>query len=115
MRPSPTPTAPVLRVVLVTVLALVVSACAGVAPRAFGGGGAGAAAASTWTTFDQNSQRTGVDASGASFSPASAAWTSPMLDGQLYGQPLVATGRVYAATENDTVYALAADTGAVLW
>jgi outer membrane protein assembly factor BamB len=33
------------------------------------------------------------------------------VDGQLYGQPLVYGGRVYAATENDTVYALAADSG----
>jgi outer membrane protein assembly factor BamB len=33
----------------------------------------------------------------------------------LYGQPLVANGRVFVATENDTVYALAANTGAVLW
>jgi outer membrane protein assembly factor BamB len=71
--------------------------------------------ASDWTTFDQNSQRTGVDASGDSFSPASPAWSSPVLDGQLYGQALVAAGRVYAATENDTVDALAADSGAVLW
>ena len=70
---------------------------------------------SDWLTFDQNPLRTGVDASGSSFSPAGPAWTSPTLDGQLYGQPLVATGRVFAATENDTVYALAASSGAVLW
>jgi len=70
---------------------------------------------STWATFDQNGLRTGVDASGSSFSPAAPAWTSPTLDGSLYGQPLVATGRVVAATENDTVYALAATSGAVLW
>ncbi len=71
--------------------------------------------ASDWTTFDQNPGRTGVDASGSSFSPATAAWSSPTFDGQLYGQPLVLGGRVFAATENDTVYALAADSGAVLW
>ncbi|MGA2835036.1 MAG: PQQ-binding-like beta-propeller repeat protein [Acidimicrobiales bacterium] len=69
----------------------------------------------SWTTFDQNGLRTGIDPSGDSFTPARRAWTSPVLDGQLYGQPLIASGRVYAATENDTVYALAADTGAVLW
>jgi outer membrane protein assembly factor BamB len=68
-----------------------------------------------WTTFDQNGLRTGVDASGASFSPATAAWTSPVLDGSLFGQPLLDTGRVFAATENDTVYALAANSGSVLW
>ena len=52
-----------------------------------------------------------MDASGSSFSPATPAWSSPTFDGQLYGQPLVLGGRVFAATENDTVYALAADTG----
>jgi outer membrane protein assembly factor BamB len=70
---------------------------------------------STWTTYDQGAQRFGVDTSGNSFSPATPAWTSPSLDGQLYGQPLVDAGRVFAATENDTVYALAADSGRVLW
>ena len=33
----------------------------------------------------------------------------------MYGEPLVADGRVVAATENDTVYALAANSGKVLW
>jgi outer membrane protein assembly factor BamB len=112
--------------VLVTLVVLAVTACAGpgvsgAAPGAVAAPAPNAAPTphaapdSSWTTFDQNGPRTGVDASGASFSPAGPAWTSPVLDGNLYGQPLVATGRVYAATENDTVYALAADTGAVLW
>ncbi len=70
---------------------------------------------SSWTTYNQNNARSGVDVSGTSFSPARTAWTSPPLDGHLYGQPLVDAGRVFVATENDTVYALAADTGAVLW
>jgi len=74
-----------------------------------------AVATSDWTTFDHDSLRSGVDPSGNSFSPATPAWTSPTFDGQLYGQPLVASGRVFVATENDTVYALAANTGAVLW
>ncbi len=73
------------------------------------------APSSSWTTFDQNGLRTGVDASGAPFSPATAAWSSATLDGSVYAQPLIDVGRVYTATENDTVYALAADTGAVLW
>jgi outer membrane protein assembly factor BamB len=73
------------------------------------------AAGSDWTTFGHDSLRTGVDGSGNSFSPATPAWTSPTFDGQLYGQPLVFGGRVYAATENDTVYALAANSGQVLW
>lgn len=44
-----------------------------------------------------------------------SAWTSPALDGQIYGEPLVSGGRVYVATENDTVYALSAATGIVAW
>jgi hypothetical protein len=43
------------------------------------------------------------------------AWTSPQLDGDLYGEPLVWSGRVYVATENNTVYALSAATGQVVW
>ncbi len=46
---------------------------------------------------------------------SSPAWTSPTLDGELYGEPLVSGGRVYVATENDTVDALSGITGAVLW
>ena len=72
-------------------------------------------ASSEWTTYDQNGLRTGVDASGATFNNPTTAWTSPVLDGSLYGQPLIYANRVFAATENDTVYGLAADTGAVLW
>jgi len=116
MRPSSPVTVSFRRVLVAAACVVVVGACAAITTRAFGAtGGPGGVTPSTWTTFDQNGQRTGVDASGASFSPAVAAWTSPALDGQLYGQPLVATGRVYAATQHDTVYALAADSGAVLW
>jgi hypothetical protein len=68
-----------------------------------------------WTVYHGNALGSGVDTSGVSFSSATNAWSSPALDGQVYGEPLEATGRVYVATENDTVYALAANTGAVLW
>ncbi len=68
-----------------------------------------------WTVYHQNALGTGVDPSGATFTSASPAWTSPTLDGQLFGEPLEATGRVYVATETDAVYALAADSGRVLW
>src|ERR1700722_208682 len=70
---------------------------------------------SNWTTFDQNNLRTGVDASGNSFSRVSPAWQSPVLDGHLYGQSLVYAGRVFTATENDSVYVMAADSGEILW
>jgi hypothetical protein len=67
-----------------------------------------------WTVYHGNALGTGVDTSGVTFNPPLTAWTSQPLDGQLYGEPLEATGRVFVATENDTVYALAANTGAVL-
>jgi polyvinyl alcohol dehydrogenase (cytochrome) len=101
--------------------ALIVAAMAGVSGAQAGPGqsstglGPLAVTASAWTTFDHDSLRSGVDPSGNSFSPATPAWNSPTLDGQLYGQPLVFAGMVFAATENDTVYALAADSGGVLW
>ena len=106
------------RGLIIALGAVAVTACTTTSATAGGTGtpvGLHAVADSAWTTFDQNGLRTGVDASGASFSTATKAWTSPALDGSLFGQPLIATGRVYAATENDTVYALAADTGSVVW
>ena len=57
----------------------------------------------------------GVAASAGAVDTTARAWTSPALDGQLYGEPLVSAGRVYVATENDTVYALSAATGKVAW
>ena len=72
-------------------------------------------AGASWTVYHGDPLGSGTDTSGVSFSPASSAWTTPALDGQLYGEPLEAAGRVFVATENDTVYALAADSGQVLW
>ncbi len=68
-----------------------------------------------WTVYHHDPSGSGLDTSGTSLSPLRPAWTSASLDGQLYGEPLEATGRVYVATEADTVYALAASSGTVLW
>jgi outer membrane protein assembly factor BamB len=70
---------------------------------------------SNWTTYHGNAEATGLHAAQTKLLPSRPAWTSSTLDGQLYGEPLVADGRVVAATENDTVYVLAARTGRVLW
>jgi outer membrane protein assembly factor BamB len=113
VRPRPTLFAAAL--VALAIIAVPVTAGVAVATGPLVGPRPSVPAASDWTTFGHDSQRTAVDASGSSFSPATAAWTSAAFDGALYGQPLVATGRVFAATENDTVYALAANSGQVLW
>ncbi len=72
-------------------------------------------AGASWTSYHGNAEATGVQAAPAKLLPARPAWTSPVLDGQLFGEPLVADGRIVAATENDTVYVMAARSGHILW
>ncbi len=67
-----------------------------------------------WPTYHGNNSRDGNATTLAPLSTLSTAWTAA-LDGAVYGQPLVVGSRVFAATENDTVYALNPSTGAVLW
>ncbi len=85
-------------------------------------GAAGAAAASpgpaggtSWTVYHDSPAGTGVAPDVTSVDTTTRAWTSPPLDGEIYGEPLVFDGRVYVATENDTVYALNASNGAKVW
>jgi outer membrane protein assembly factor BamB len=68
-----------------------------------------------WTVYHGDAAGTGVAAGVVSVDTAARAWTSPALDGQIYGEPLVDGGFVFVATENDTVYALSASTGAIDW
>jgi outer membrane protein assembly factor BamB len=42
-------------------------------------------------------------------------WATPLLDGDVYGQPLVAGGCLFVATEDNSVYAFSATTGALRW
>jgi hypothetical protein len=69
----------------------------------------------SWPVYHHDGLGSGADPTGTNLSPAVAAWTSAGLDGQIFGEPLVVSGRVVVATENDTIDELAADTGAVLW
>ncbi|HTX63743.1 MAG TPA: PQQ-binding-like beta-propeller repeat protein [Acidimicrobiales bacterium] len=73
------------------------------------------ASATQWVRYHAETDGAGVATESLDLSKPSPAWHSPRLDGAVYGEPLEATGRVVVATENDTVYALAADSGAVLW
>ena len=77
----------------------------------------GAVAASpAWTTYHRDGLRSGVDPDSSSPVPPAELWqTAPALDGDIYAEPLVYGSRVYVATENDSVYALDAVTGRVIW
>jgi outer membrane protein assembly factor BamB len=74
-----------------------------------------------WPTYHRDALRSGDAVGTASVAsgvgPLGALrtdWTA-RLDGAVYGQPLVVRGRVLAATENDSVYALDPGTGRILW
>lgn len=77
--------------------------------------GASTTARSDWTVYHGDPAGSGVAPDIGSVDLSARAWTSPALDGSLYGEPLVAGNEVFVATENDTVDALSAATGAVLW
>jgi outer membrane protein assembly factor BamB len=72
------------------------------------------AAASSWNTYHRNLARTGLDPTSPRLGKVRHTWTR-QLDGQVYAEPLVASGRVLAATEGNSLYALDAGTGRVRW
>jgi outer membrane protein assembly factor BamB len=68
-----------------------------------------------WPVYHLDAERTGYSPAFPAFTGTlSAAWSTP-LDGAVYGQPLVVHGRVIAATEGDSVYALDPASGAISW
>ncbi len=71
--------------------------------------------AGSWTVYHGDPAGSGNARAVRSVNLGARAWTSPNLDGQIYGQPLVLGHLVYVATENNTVYALSAATGAIRW
>jgi hypothetical protein len=75
--------------------------------------GAGATARfRDWPQYHRNAARSGTVADVGRHLHRS--WAAK-LDGAVYGEPIVAAGRLIAATENDTVYALNPATGHVRW
>ena len=67
-----------------------------------------------WPTYDRTADRSGVSVSSPAPGTVRSSWTAAV-DGAVYAQPLVIGSEVIVATENDTVYALDASTGAVRW
>jgi outer membrane protein assembly factor BamB len=77
-------------------------------------GGSGTAPAAAWPSYGSNASHTGFVSGLATAGVLHKRWTAG-LDGAVYAQPLVVGGDVIAATENDTVYALNAASGRVVW
>ena len=73
--------------------------------------------AAVWPTYGRDFARTGVAAGVAAAGGSGSlrvSWRAN-LDGAVYGQPLLVGTLVIAATENDSLYALDASTGKVVW
>ena len=67
-----------------------------------------------WTTYHHDNTRAGYAAHMIDPQHFTASWNTK-LDGAVYGEPLVVGGHVLVATENDTLYALNAQTGQIMW
>jgi len=67
-----------------------------------------------WPTYDRTTERSGVSVSSPSPGVVRQSWAASV-DGAVYAQPLVVGSEVIVATENDSVYALSASSGTVLW
>lgn len=70
-----------------------------------------------WLMYHNNLSRNGLDSnesSALSIGP-SFGWKSPTLDGAIYAEPLVDGSMVIAVTENNSVYALNASHGQIIW
>jgi outer membrane protein assembly factor BamB len=70
---------------------------------------------SSWTVYHGSAAGRGVSSVLRSVDTSERAWTSPVLNGEIYGEPLVYGGDVFVATESDTVYALSSTHGSVVW
>jgi hypothetical protein len=67
-----------------------------------------------WPTYHGDARRSGHPPTGPDPRSPAVTWRAA-LDGQVYASPLVVGGRVVAATEHGSVYALDGRTGRVLW
>lgn len=72
-----------------------------------------ASRAASWTTFGGSSSRAGI-APGAPAHPRLRRRFARTVDGQVYAQPLIAGGRIYVATQNNTVYSFTTG-GRLVW
>src|SRR6266851_5558697 len=74
-----------------------------------------AASTGAWTTYHHDDGHTGYDSTLPAFTSVTTGWASAAMDGEVYAEPLIYNGVVYAATLNNTVYAFNQATGAQVW
>jgi hypothetical protein len=68
-----------------------------------------------WTTYHGGPDRSGFLPMGG-VTGVTAQWGGPInLDGQVYAEPLTCGNAVFVATENNSIYAVNASTGQILW
>jgi outer membrane protein assembly factor BamB len=67
-----------------------------------------------WTEYHRDAGRSGVGPAEPALSGARVAW-SASVDGDVYASPLIVSGHVVVATEDNTVYSLDLFTGSVVW
>lgn len=70
--------------------------------------------AGSWLTYHGGVAHTGVAPASPPLGRIRRVWQADV-DGEMYAEPVVSGGRVFVATENDTVYAFDARTGAEVW
>jgi outer membrane protein assembly factor BamB len=73
------------------------------------------AAIPAWTTYRHDAARSGIDPDSTAPSTPARVWQSAPLAGDVYAEPLVYGPYVYVATETDTIYALEAASGRIVW
>ena len=73
-----------------------------------------AALMASWPTYHLNTRRSGNSPNTPRPTSPKVAWER-MLDGSVYAEPLDVGGMVIVATENDSLYALNAASGSVIW
>ena len=69
----------------------------------------------SWPVYHRDDGHTGNDPSLPALTSVIAGWTSAALDDEVYAEPLIYGGIVYAATLNNTVYALNQADGSQVW
>ena len=84
------------------------------AASSLGGASSSGGLAADWPTYDRTAGRSGVSVSSPAPGAVRSSWTAAV-DGAVYAQPLVVGSEVIVATENDSVSALDASSGAVRW